>query len=114
MCGGNVRTLRDLDGKLLCPRGVLLTRGARWDESVGLVVRGRVPRIINRKGDRPMKHLGIDVHLKSTEICGLSEEGEVLRRDRISTTTTPSATGSRRRPRAWAHERSTSIRPRTA
>lgn len=33
-----------------------------------------------------MKHLGIDVHLKSTEICELSECGEVDRRDRIPTT----------------------------
>jgi hypothetical protein len=33
-----------------------------------------------------MKHLGIDVHLKSTEICELCEKGEVLGRDRIPTT----------------------------
>ena len=33
-----------------------------------------------------MKHLGIDVHLKSTEICELSENGKVLRRDRVATT----------------------------
>jgi hypothetical protein len=33
-----------------------------------------------------MKHLGIDVHLKSTEICELSEKGKVLRRDRVATT----------------------------
>ncbi len=39
-----------------------------------------------------MKHLGIDVHLKATEICELCEKGEVVRRDRIPTT----ATGYRR------------------
>ena len=33
-----------------------------------------------------MKHLGIDVHLKSTEICELSEKGKVLGRARIPTT----------------------------
>ena len=35
-----------------------------------------------------MKHLGIDVHLKSMEICELSEAGNVVRRDRIATTET--------------------------
>jgi hypothetical protein len=33
-----------------------------------------------------MKHLGIDVHLKSTEVCELSEKGRVLKRARIATT----------------------------
>ena len=33
-----------------------------------------------------MKHLGIDVHLKSTEICELSAKGKVLDRSRVPTT----------------------------
>jgi len=33
-----------------------------------------------------MKHLGIDVHLRSTEVCELSEKGKVLERCRIPTT----------------------------
>ena len=39
-----------------------------------------------------MKYLGIDVHLKSTEVCELCDQGEVVRRDRVATT----ATGYRR------------------
>ncbi|MDH3523746.1 MAG: IS110 family transposase [Acidobacteriota bacterium] len=33
-----------------------------------------------------MKHLGIDVHLRSSEVCELSERGKVLDRSRIPTT----------------------------
>jgi len=33
-----------------------------------------------------VRHLGIDVHLKSTEICELSEKGKILDRSRIPTT----------------------------
>ncbi len=33
-----------------------------------------------------MEHLGIDVHQKYSEICGVSEGGEVIFRRRIATT----------------------------
>ena len=35
-----------------------------------------------------MKHVGIDVHLKSSEVCALSVKGKVVDRARIPTTET--------------------------
>lgn len=47
-----------------------------------------------------MDHIGIDVHLKYSEICVLCEEGNVLERQRVSTTETSLGRLFRRRNRS--------------
>ena len=47
-----------------------------------------------------MEHVGIDVHQKYSEVCGVSEEGEVTLRLRITTTETSLRRLLGRRPAA--------------
>jgi len=74
------------------------------DESVGL--RAMAPCMVRnqRRSDarrRPtMDHVGIDVHQKYSEICTLSAEAKVLKRQNIPTTETAMRRSFGRRRRA--------------